>query len=930
MRPFLEKIADRLLKKFPVSMDGIAVVLPSKRSVVFLKHYLSQKIDKPIFLPDFYSIEEFIEELSGLQVLDNISLQFKLYQTYTKYPPKKIDSFDDFLKWSNVLLHDFNDIDRNLVDAKSIYLNLKEVKELESWSVSDWSFSEENLSDMQNNYIGFFEGILDWYEDFNTSLLKDNLAYQGMTYKAAVNQINNIDIKWNKVWFVGLNALTKAEQSVIDFLKKRDIARVFWDADIFYYNNSLHEAGGFLRQQRERWSEIDFKGVGDYFNQPKTSFNVIACPKNITQAKVASEIITSFQKKDLEDSKTAIVLADESLLFPVLHNLPSAIKKLNVTMGSPLKHSSLFSFIDCIFTMQLNAIKYKKQCFYYKDFLIVIQHSYCSKIIDSKVLKDFKNSIIEGNIVFITKKNIDSCFIDNHLIKSIFSIWKNIEQALETFTIIVEQLRLSLVGVRGSIASEVLATFYNSLLIVKKLVFENNFEIELKTLYAIMHQLVAKEIIPFKGEPLEGVQLMGILESRTLDFKNVIMLSVNEGKLPKGKLINSFIPYDMKRYFKLPTYSDSDAVFSYHFYRLLQRANNVSLIYNSETDDFGSGEKSRFITQLLSEYQGEIKDFVYKGKDLDISNSINISIKNIGLEPEIKAWASKGVSPSAINMYNRCSLSFYYHYLAKIREDDGVDEYADASTVGTAIHNALENFYPLGIINEQVIKDNTSAILADIKNNFVSVFSEEGMKEGKNYLSLKIAQKITADFLDMEINLVKKTSRDSKLINIIKKEEELRCFITVDGIDFNLIGKADRVDIEGDRLRVIDYKTGKVDVNEVAFTDYDEVIDDTGKGKAFQLLMYSYLYLKMNPKYIGTDVIAGIFSFKNLKPGLIKVSKKINSRKKDTLIIDNNVLNSFEKQLERVLTKIISDDFTPCLNSSCNYCNKIYSNICEN
>ena len=220
MIAFLDKIADRLLSKFPVSMEGVAVVLPSKRAVVFLKHYLSQKIKQPIFLPDFYSIEEFTEKLSGLTVLDNISLQFKLYQSYLAFPPKKIDSFDDFLSWSNVLLHDFNEIDRNLVDAKSIYTNLKNVKELEGWSVDNWSLAEDNLSDMQHDYISFFEGMLGWYTHFNDSLLKEQLAYQGMAYKFAAKNISTAQVKWNKVWFVGLNALTKSEQEIIDYLKK--------------------------------------------------------------------------------------------------------------------------------------------------------------------------------------------------------------------------------------------------------------------------------------------------------------------------------------------------------------------------------------------------------------------------------------------------------------------------------------------------------------------------------------------------------------------------------------------------------------------------------------------------------------------------------------------------------------------------------------
>jgi hypothetical protein len=356
----------------------------------------------------------------------------------------------------------------------------------------------------------------------------------------------------------------------------------------------------------------------------------------------------------------------------------------------------------------------------------------------------------------------------------------------------------------------------------------------------------------------------------------------------------------------------------------------VTLIYNSETDDFGSGEKSRFITQLLSEYKVGIKDFVYKGENLEISTATNISIENKGLISEIIAWAKKGVSPSAINKYNNCSLSFYYHYLAKIRVDDAVDEYADASTMGTAIHDALDKFYPIGVLTEQFIKDNTSAILKDIEDNFVSALSEQGMKEGKNYLSLQIAQKLTTDFLALEMQLLKKAAADNKRVNIIGKEAKLTHSITVDGIDFNLIGKADRVDFEGDTLRIIDYKTGKVEDKEIAFTEYDEIIDDPGKAKAFQLLMYSYLYLKMNPKYIGTDtdVVSGNFSFKNLKPGLIKVSKKISSREKEVLKIDNNVLDAFEQQLELVLTKIINDDFNQVEDiKSCQWCD--YQSICK-
>jgi len=928
MKPFLDKIAARLLQKFPDSMEGVAVVLPSKRAVVFLKHYLSQKIDKPIFLPQFYSIEEFTERLSGLEVLDNISLQFKLYQTYLKYPPKKIDAFDNFLKWSNVLLHDFNELDRNLVDAKSIYTNLTNVKELESWSVEDWSLSEDNLTTIQSDYISFFEGILTWYTDFKSTLLHERLAYQGMAYKQAAEQIESAEIKWNKIWFVGLNALTKSEQAIIDYLKKEDIARVFWDADNFYYENPMHEAGSFLREQREKWSEIDFQGIGDYFATEKQSFKVIACPKNITQAKVAAEVISGFSATDLDNSNTAIVLADEGLLLPVLHNLPSQVKQLNVTMGSPLKNSALFAFVEALFSMQIHANNYKQNAFYYKDVIAVVEHPYFSKLLVEQEVMAFKRFIIKDNIVFVSKYNIDAYFKQSEIVKIIFSSWKNVQDAVLVLNILIEKLRLPLVGKQGSIESEVLATFYKSITVLQNLIAENNFDLELKTLQVVMQQLVAKETIPFKGEPLKGVQLMGILESRTLDFKNVIMLSVNEGKLPKGKAVNSFIPYDMKRYFKLPTYAESDSVFSYHFYRLLQRANNITLIYNSETDDFGSGEKSRFITQLLAEYKGDIQELVYQEKELETPTNSEIIIQNKGLEKEIKAWADKGVSPSALNKYNNCSLQFYYHYLAKIRVDDQVDEYADASIMGTAIHDALDKYYPLGVLTQQYIKDNTNAILQQIKDNFTLALSEQSMQEGKNYLSLKVAQKLTQDFLKLEVQLLQKAQTENKQIKIVGKEEELKYSLKLNGLNFNLIGQADRVDFKGDTLRIIDYKTGKVEDSEVMFTEYDEIIDSPNKAKAFQLLMYAYLYLKMNPQYSDVDVVAGIFSFKNLKSELIKVSKKISSKEKQIIKIDANAMEDFQQQLEIVLTKIINDDFKQASDFKvCEWCD--YKSICK-
>ena len=934
MIPFLDKIAERLLKKFPKDMGNLAVVLPNKRAVVFLKHYLSKRIKKPIFLPHFFSVEEFVEELSGLKIIDNISLQFYLYQSYLAYPTKSADSFDEFLSWSNILLHDFNEVDRSMVNAQHIFSNLKKVKELENWNLKNWSMAENILSKEQINFVNFYQKIYKWYLHFNQSLLTRDTAYQGMAYRKAAKEIEKIKIPWKKVWFVGLNALTKSEERIIDHLKKKDIARVFWDADKFYYNNPNHEAGSFLRKQSKNWNEIDFKGVDDYFVNPKKTFNVVGCPKNIAQAKVACQVLNEFSEADLDNSNTAIILADESLLYPVLNHLPRKVKNLNVTMGSPLRNTPLFALVDTLMSMQIHAHNYQRNSFYYKDVIRFLEHPYFAKICNNEDLSQLKSSINKDNFVFISPSLIKEHLKEKQL-QDLFEQWNKPKDAIKIIRLLISLLRKPLVGKKGTIESEILLVFSDCINIFDKLLDELTQELQLKTLQKILQQVIAKEVIPFKGEPLNGVQLMGILESRTLDFKNVIMLSVNEGTLPKGKNINSFIPYDIKKYFHLPTYSESDSIFAYHFYRVLQRAEYITLIYNTETDDFGSREKSRFITQLLSEYSSTpIREYVFKGEKLQLEKKTEITILNKGLEDTISNWGKDGVSPSALNKYSNCSLSFYYHYLAKIRKNNDVDEFADASHLGTAIHNALDKIYKKVVLNQKLINDWKPAIFNQIVREYKKLLKNNNLDEGKNYLSVEIAKKLTNNFLDLEKREILKAKQNGEHITIKELEDDLKGCIQVNNTQFNLIGRVDRVDEIGNLLRIIDYKTGKVQESEVSFFDWDELSESHKKGKAFQLLMYAFLYLNKNPHYLEKKVIAGNFSFKNLKGGLICLSRnKANkegkkSNNKEELLINKKVLQEFQKQLLQILKKIQTEDFTQTEDLKiCEWCD--YKLICN-
>ena len=911
MKPFLEKIAERLIEKYPNNMHQVHIILPSKRAIVFLKNYISKKIKKAVFLPKITSIEDFILEVSALEILDNISLQFKLFKSYKRVSKKSTDSFDEFLKWSTILLNDFNDIDRNLVDAKQLFTNLRDLKKLDSWTIEDWSLAEKKLTKVQQNYISFFEDLYLIYNDFTISLIESSLSYQGLAYKIASEKITDYELNVEKVWFVGLNALTKSEQVIIDYLKNKDIARVFWDADKLYYNNPIHEAGSFLREQREKWHEIDFNGVGNYWSVRKNNFQIIACPKSMSQVKVASEVLSQFSSDDLEKSKTAVVLADESLLYPMLNYLPSNVKRLNVTMGSELKKSSIFSFFQLIFDMQLNALNTTENKFYYKHVLDLVAHPYFIKLTNKDSCYKFKLQLTKDNVIFLDQSYISSFFNENNLFKFIFSEWNTGFYAVNCVREIIQLLFNHLLDSKSSFDSETIVFFEKLITHLETIIDKTDFDFELKTFYVLFNQLVSQEKVPFQGEPLEGLQMMGILESRTLDFKNIIMLSVNEGILPKSQSADSFITYDLRKFFKMPTNSQKDAVFAYHFYRLLQRSENITLIYNSEIDRFGLGEKSRFITQLLSEYKGgEIKQSIYQSDvaELKEKKKGNLIIENKSLKDEIINWMKRGVSASSLIKYISCSLSFYYYYIAKIIPKKEIEEFAESSTIGNVIHKSLEKCYPTGFLTEKTLLDIQKIIPNKIKLLFQESLSNNSLGSGKNYLSLKVLQRLIFSFLSLEIKMLKENLKNNRKVKILFHELEINHRLSYNGVNINLCGFIDRVDIVGNDLRIIDYKTGKVDVADLIFENIDELFVNPKKSKAFQLLMYVYLYVKKNPKALNSKISAGIFSFKNLKSGLLSLSVKENN-KINKLTITNDIINTFEEKLKSLLLRIMNEDF---------------------
>ena len=393
MNPFLKNIAKQLLNLPKEVLRQTVVVLPSRRSILFLKNHISKSIDQPIFSPTFYSIQDYITELSGLGLVDNLTLQFKLYEVYkSSIIDGDVEDFDAFLKWSQTLLNDFNELDRYLVDPEQLFCNLTDLKEIDQWTLND-----SDLTPFQKKYILFFEKMHIWYVSLKKKLLIDNLAYQGLIYRKVAEEIHLKKISVDQIWFVGLNALTKSEYEIISYLKKIGKAKLFWDSDIYYMNNLDHEAGFFLRQYQDEWGGME---PSDCFSGLK-NINFIGCPKNIAQVRAASEIISHCDRKDLSSGKVALVLPDEQMLLPVLNNLPADLEFINITMGSPLNSTPLYNLLDLIIGMQARMQKNKNKGFYFKDVQKLLRNQYINYLVDKSILNKIDSEICQQNIIFI-------------------------------------------------------------------------------------------------------------------------------------------------------------------------------------------------------------------------------------------------------------------------------------------------------------------------------------------------------------------------------------------------------------------------------------------------------------------------------------------------------------------------------------------------
>jgi len=905
MQSFLEEVIDHLLKE-ELRLEELSFVLPSKRAGVFLKNHIARISQKTIFAPHIYSIEEFVGQISELSYATPTQQLFELYQTYREIVKQKADTFYQFSKWGTTLLQDFNEIDRYLVAPEKLFSYLAAINQLDHWSLA------EEKTKMMRDHIHFWNTLDTLYYAFNHSLLAKGIGHQGLVYRTACTKLSSF-LKQNSAKtyiFIGFNALNTAESTIIHQILEETASQIFWDIDPYFLKDPIHDAGYFIRKHQKSWNYYknrDLLGPKENYLKPK-DIRVVGVSKNVAQAQYLGNLLAelSAKKKDAL-SGTAVVLGDETLLNPIVNAIPKTISGVNITMGYPLSKTPLASLFTTFFTALLNKTN---EGWFYQDIQALISHPYVQLLLTKgkhNYATLLRQEIIRKNWVYIQPHHIQTiCKGNQDIAKLIFSEGQNsAEEILYLCQQIIQQLRGVFTPHHNKLELAYLHRFHELCNQLHRLIGTYTFIKDLKALKSIYTTLLSSETLDFRGEPLKGIQIMGMLESRNLDFDTVIISAVNEGILPSGKSNNSFIPFDVKNNFGLPTYKEKDAVYTYHFYRLLQRAKNIYLLYNTEPDVLMGGEKSRLITQLLMDENkaASISEFIAFPKVEVPQKELQIIEKDFSLLEDIKMLAGKGFSPSSLSNYIRNPIDFYKKHILKIQDSTSVEETIAANTFGTIVHDTLEELYT-PLIGDYLTREKLNTIKPKIRTvalkQFTTTYGNENITVGKNLIAFEVIVRYITNFIDLEFVDVAHHN-----IKIIALEKSLTTVLSYPEINHPIVlkGKLDRIDERDGITHIIDYKTGKVSANQVKVADWDLLLSDYALAKPFQLLCYALLFLESSSV---ETIHAGILSFKNLKQGLLLCKiRESEASKTFSPHIDRTIVEKFKAKLKLLLLEIL-------------------------
>lgn len=948
MQPFLESLAIHLIRQGGPDLGDLRIILPNRRSGLFLQHHLAHHSQGVQWAPRICAINDYINEISELQPADPVELLFILYDIYSGMVDQP-DPFDQFYFWGEIMLRDFDELDKYLVDAGMLFTNVIDLKELEEplaglepeqveFIRQFWEgFHEGDSTPEKVQFLEMWERLPMLYDRLREQLMARGEGYQGMQYREIAERIlqGNLEPDGARIMVVGFNALNGCEKQIFTWLKNQG-AEFFWDFDRSYTDNELKEAGRFMRENLKHFpGPATFASDGGSHHE--NEIRIFELPTDVLQAKTIHRILEEDPVNNRECTDTAVVLCDEDLLMPVITSLPEPVMELNVTMGYPMNNTPVFSLLEALFRLQHNMRRTSKgvEQFYHKDVLAILMHPYLRNS-GGETAQPLLEEMTASNRIMVEKQ-----LFSGTLGKLIFREVDGSAELLEYLREIYMQILENLSGEEDQKQRVLDREFIFQILIqLNKLehLVANRSDLTYEWLQRLLQKMVSALRVPFEGEPLSGLQIMGILETRLLDFRHVILLSMNEEVMPASHAVQSYIPYSLRIAFGLPAREEMDAIYAYYFNRLLQRAEKIDLLYNSASEGVRTGEMSRYLYQLIFEKKIEV---IRPGMDImaRITPSLEVS-HDPDTNRKLEKYTADGpearfLSPSAINTYIDCSLKFYLRYLAGIGEPEEVQEEIDAAGFGTVIHESIRVLYSeigernQGTITGEALKqllssDRSRQVLDQVFREYHFRGRKHAIIEGRNIILFRVMFRFLEKIIQTDTAIAPFT-----LVSL-EETHRRRLDIQVGGrqLEVRMGGKIDRVDRVGSTLRVIDYKSGNARTGFSTLASlYDTALGNRNSA-ALQTLFYAWL---VAPDHPGEPVMPGLYVMKELYNESFDPALFMGLRGSRTRIESFSELEDAYLELLKKVLESLFDSQTPFIQTEqtarCRYCD--FAAICN-
>ena len=876
MESFLKLVAADLYKHTEGNLAHTAVVFPNKRAGLFFNEYLAQESDSPIWSPAYVSISELFRSLSPWEVGDPVKLVCELYKIFRR-ETQSTETLDDFYFWGEMLISDFDDADKNKVDTDKLFSNLQDLRNImDDYTFIDdeqeeairqffQNFSIERRTALKERFISLWNVLGNIYKGFRESLASQNIAYEGMMYRHVIEHLDVDKLPYEKYIFVGFNVLNKVEHTLFTQLKDAGKAVFYWDYDEFYMKENrqavTHEAGEFIRRNLRDFPSPLSGELFKNLSKPKEVHYIASSTEN-AQARYLPQWIRN--NLTTPEKETAVVLCNEALLQPVLHSLPAEVKHVNITMGFPLSQTPVYSFLIALLELHTHGFNFKSGRYTFQSVVTLLKHPYTrqltgqAELLEKELTRNNRFYPLPGELgkdEFLTQLftplsgNLNLCIRLSETLQQVASIYQANTSGTEDTDAFNQLYRESLFKA------------YTTINRFRTLIEEDELTVQSETFRRLLVKVLSATNIPFHGEPAIGMQVMGVLETRNLDFRHLVLLSVNEGQLPKSGGDSSFIPYNLRKAFGMTTIEHKIAVYAYYFYRLLQRAERITLIYNTSSDGLNRGEWSRFMLQFLIEWPHPItRQFLEAGQSPQGTSPITVEktpdvMRRMQSLFDVRANPKAKFSPSALNYYLDCPLKFYYRYVAGLSAPDEVSAEIDSATFGSIFHYAAEHIYKDltthgKVINKEALETllrNEVKLQDYVDTAFKKLFFNVPQNEKPEYNGVQLINSaVIARYLKQLLQNDLRYAPFTFIASEMEVDEPIDIQTPKGVIKSRIGGIIDRMDSKDGTLRIVDYKTGG-DADTPPHVESLFIPDKKRSNYVFQTFLYAAIMCRKQP-----------------------------------------------------------------------------------